>query len=137
MSHAVIKPATTASNPQTQGVGAVVYPRPLSVLFEIEFVGTKAQIKFHSASEAMLLFAHLVVPLRLHQLLLVFRRELRPVDGQCDLVDLAGEGERRLVVLVVNSRQRVRADVEALVPLQDQRQRALHLLCPRRPCRPP
>jgi len=44
LSQAGIKPATTANNPPIQCVGAVVYPRPPSVLFQSEFVGTIAQI---------------------------------------------------------------------------------------------
>ena len=51
-------------------------------------------------------------------------RQLRPVHLDRQLVELGGEGERRLVVGVVHAGQRVGADVEALVPLQDHRQRA-------------
>src|SRR5262249_28583260 len=63
------------------------------------------------------LFTRLVVPLRLHELLHIVRRELRPVDGECQLVELAGEAERNLVVLVVHWRFGVGTDVEVLVPL--------------------
>ena len=62
------------------------------------------------------------------QLLDVLRRELRAVDLDRQLVQLAGERERGLVVRVVHARQRVGADVEALVPLQDHRDRVLHPL---------
>src|SRR5437879_3319923 len=71
------------------------------------------------------LLAHPVVSLCFHEPLLVFRREFRPVDRQCQLVELAGKPERHLVVLVVDRRAGVGADVEVLVPLQDQWQRAI------------
>ncbi len=45
-----------------------------------------------------------------------------------ELVELRGQRERRLVVRVVHAGQRVRADVEGFVPLQDHRQGLLHLL---------
>ena len=54
--------------------------------------------------------------------------ELRPIDLDRQLVELAGEGEGRLVVGIVHAGQRVGADIEALVPLQDHRQRLVHLL---------
>jgi hypothetical protein len=52
----------------------------------------------------------------------------RTIDRQGDSFDLSVEGEGRLVVLIVDAGQRVRADVERLVPLQNQWQGALHLL---------
>ena len=69
----------------------------------------------------MLLLAHPVVPRRHLELLNVLRSELRSVDGQRDLLDLAGEPERHLVVLVVHRRAGVGADVEVLVSLQNDR----------------
>ena len=63
-----------------------------------------------------------------HQPFLVFGRQLRPVDLERQLVELAGERERHLVVLVVHRRAGVGADVEGLVPLQDERERVFHLL---------
>jgi hypothetical protein len=63
------------------------------------------------------LLTGLVVPRRRLKLLDVLRRELRPVDREGDLVDLAGEGERDLVVLVVDRCAGIGADVEVLVPL--------------------
>ena len=75
-----------------------------------------------------MLLAHLVVSLGLHQPLLVFGRELRPVDRQRQFVELAGEFERHLIVLVVHRCAGVRADVEGLVPLHDERDRMLHFL---------
>src|SRR5262249_51489924 len=45
-----------------------------------------------------------------------------------DLVDLARERERHLVVLVVDRRAGIGPDVEVLVPLKDERDRVLHLL---------
>src|SRR5262249_3697451 len=45
------------------------------------------------------LFARLVVPLRLRQLLHIVRRELRPVDRQRQLVERAGEREWHLVIV--------------------------------------
>ena len=53
---------------------------------------------------------------------------MRAINFNCQLVELRGELERRLVVRVVDAGQRVGADVEALVPLQDHRQRFLHPL---------
>ncbi len=58
--------------------------------------------------------------LGLFELLDVFRRQLRPIDRQCHLVQLAGELERRLVVGVVHAGQRVGANVEAFVPRKDE-----------------
>src|SRR5207248_1704428 len=74
------------------------------------------------------LLAHPVVPLGFAQPLFVCRRELRPVDLDRQLVELAGEPERHLVVVVVGRRAGVGADVEAFVPLEDDRDGALHLL---------
>src|SRR5215469_679439 len=74
------------------------------------------------------LLTRLVVPLRLQELLLVPRRERRPVDGERQLVELASEAERNLVVLVVHWRFGVGTHVEVLVPLKDEWQRVLHLL---------
>ncbi len=62
------------------------------------------------------------------ELLGVLRRELRAVDRDGQLVELGGQRERRLVVGVVDPGQGIRADVEALVPLQDDGQRVLQLL---------
>ncbi len=45
MSQASIKPATATNTLQPQFRGAVVYPRPPSVLFQSEFVGTIVQIR--------------------------------------------------------------------------------------------
>jgi hypothetical protein len=47
----------------------------------------------------MLLLAYRVIPLGLFELLDVFRCQLRPVDGQRHLVQLAGEFEWYLVPL--------------------------------------
>jgi acetyl esterase/lipase len=66
--------------------------------------------------------------LRILEPLLVFRRELRAIDRDRQLVDLAGEAERHLIVSVVHRRSGIGADVEGLVPLQDKRNRAVHLL---------
>ena len=92
-------PASTADRPAPPKQGWLVYP--------------------------MRLLANLVVALRLHQLLLIFRGELRPVNGERDLVDLAGKGERRLVVLVAHPSQCIRADVEALVPFPISREASM------------
>ena len=62
------------------------------------------------------------------ELLDVLGRQLRAVHLDRQLVELGGQRERRLVVRVVHAGQRVGADVEALVPLQDHGQRVLHLL---------
>jgi hypothetical protein len=45
VSQASIKPATATNTLQPQFLGAVVYPRPPSVLFQSEFVGTIVQIR--------------------------------------------------------------------------------------------
>src|SRR5215471_11175417 len=74
------------------------------------------------------LLARRLLLLLLHEPLLVRRGELRAVDGQRDLVDLAGERERHLVVLVVDRRAGVRADVQVLVPLENEREGVLHPL---------
>ncbi len=73
-----------------------------------------------------LLFTRLVVPLRGHQFLLVLRGKLWPVDRERDFVDLAGEGERQLIVLVLHRLAGGGADVETLVPRQDKRDGVLH-----------
>src|SRR5262245_10113859 len=57
------------------------------------------------------LLARLVAVHHLDELLLVRRRQLRPVDLQRQLVELAGELERGLIVLVVHGRAGVGADV--------------------------
>ena len=72
--------------------------------------------------------ADLVVPLGCFEFLDVLGRQLRAVHFDRQLVELGGEGEGRLVVCVVHAGQRVGPDVEALVPLQDHGQSALHLL---------
>ena len=43
-------------------------------------------------------------------------------------VEPAGQFERHLIVLVVHRRAGVRADVEGLVPLRDERDRMLHFM---------
>ena len=52
---------------------------------------------------------------------------LRTIDLDRQLVEPGRQWERRFVVGVVHAGERVRADIEALVPLQDHRQRTLHL----------
>ena len=78
-----------------------------------------------------------IVVHRLLELLDVLGRELRAVDGQRQLVELAGEAEGGLVVLVGHRRAGIGAHVEALAPLHEHRDGLLHLLRRRRPCRPP
>jgi hypothetical protein len=65
-----------------------------------------------------LLFARPVVPLCQHQLFHVSGRELRPIDGKRQLVELAGKPERDLII-VGHRRAGVGADVEVFVPLHD------------------
>src|SRR5437762_6212624 len=60
------------------------------------------------------------------ELLDVFLRELRAIYLNRKLVELGSERERRLVVFIVDTSQRVGADIEALVPLQDHRQGVRH-----------
>ena len=57
---------------------------------------------------------------RILELLDVLLRQLRTVHLDRQLVQLGGEGERRLVVFVVDPGERVGADVEALVPRKDE-----------------
>ncbi len=56
----------------------------------------------------------------------VFRRQLRPVHLDRQLVELGGQRERRLIVGIIDTGQRIGANVEALVPLQDHWQRMRH-----------
>ena len=65
------------------------------------------------------LLTRLVVTLGLFELFDVGWRQLRPVDLQGQFVKLASEREWWLVVRVVYAGQRVGANVEALVPLQN------------------
>src|ERR1019366_7243671 len=71
------------------------------------------------------LFAGVIVAFSLLQLLNVRRRQLRPVNRKRQFVELAGEGERNLIVLVVHRSASVGADIKVLVPLQDQGQGGL------------
>src|SRR5215831_17726677 len=56
----------------------------------------------------------------IHEPPFVFRRKLRTVDGQRQLVQLAGEAEGYLVI-IRDRRAGVGANVEVLVPLHDER----------------
>src|SRR5215471_12930075 len=71
------------------------------------------------------LLGRAVVARGLLELLDVRRCQLRSIDLQRELVELAGETERHLVI-IGHRRAGVGADVEVLVPLQDQRNSALH-----------
>jgi hypothetical protein len=62
------------------------------------------------------------------QLLHVRGRQLRPIERDGYLVDLAGEGERHLVVAVIHRCGAGLADVERLVKRQDQGKGPLELL---------
>src|SRR5262249_33655049 len=73
----------------------------------------------------MLSLGRAVVARSLLELLDVRRGELRPVDLERQLVKLAGEAERHLVI-VSHRRSRVGTDVEVLVPLHDERDGVLH-----------
>src|SRR6266581_302529 len=66
--------------------------------------------------------------IRVRQLLFVLRRQLRRLERDRQLVDLARECEWDLIIAVIHRRTGFRADVEGLVDRQDQRHRALHLL---------
>src|SRR5690606_31241931 len=74
------------------------------------------------------LLARLVAGARRGRLLLlvVLGRGMRAVALDCQLVDLSVDGVVWLVVLVVDAGERVGTHVEVLVPLQDQRDGALH-----------
>jgi hypothetical protein len=98
----------------------LVVPRLLKVATPRDLLGTRLQMMDRLAVNRAR-FGFL-------EFLDVLGRQLRPVHLNRQLVELGGQGERRLVVLVVHAGQCVRADVEALVPLQDHRQRVLQLL---------
>ena len=84
------------------------------------------------------LFARPVVSLALFfEAFDVRGRQLRPVDLERQLVELAGEGERTLVVLVVHRRAGVGADVERFVPLRGWSESCVPSSGWRLPCRPP
>jgi len=76
----------------------------------------------------MKLLARLVVALGFHETFLILWRQLRPVYLYRELIELAGEFEWHLIVLVVYRCAGVGADVEGLVPLHDERDRVVHLL---------
>lgn len=58
---------------------------------------------------------------RLLKALFVLGRQLRRFDRDSQLVDLAGELERRLAVLIVDRRAGIRPDVGGLIPGQRER----------------
>src|SRR5438552_12323009 len=60
------------------------------------------------------------------ELLDVLLRELRAIYLNRKLVELGSERERRFIILVIHASQRVGANIEALVPLQDHRQGVGH-----------
>src|ERR1700730_18348647 len=66
--------------------------------------------------------------IRICQLLLVLRRQLRWLDGDGQLVDLARERERDLIIAIIYRRSGSRAYVEGLIDWKNQRHRALHFL---------
>ena len=66
--------------------------------------------------------------IRIRQLLLVLRRQLRGIERDRQLVDRASECEWDLIIVVIHRRTGVRADVEGLIPRQEQRHRAVHRL---------
>src|SRR5262249_39487820 len=88
----------------------------------------KARLAISSFSrEGGFLLACAVVARGLPKLLDVRRRQLGPIDLQRQLFEFTGELEWNLVLLG-DRRAGVGADVEVLVPLQYQRDRALHRL---------
>lgn len=80
-------------------------------------------------AQSLPLFAHSIVPLCFHQLLLVFRRKLRPVDCQRDLVDLPGEFEWDLIGdhTVATTGPHVNGAIQTLISLLLSHQRRLRL----------
>jgi hypothetical protein len=64
----------------------------------------------------------------IRQLVLVLRRQLRRLDRDRQLVELAGEREWDLIAAVIHLRAGFRADVEGLIDWQGQRHGALHRL---------
>src|SRR5581483_8376040 len=75
------------------------------------------------------LFARPVVPLTLppEKVFLGGCQHAR-LNADRHLVELAAEAERNLVVLVVHGGAGIGADIEAFIPLEDERDRALHRL---------
>jgi hypothetical protein len=62
------------------------------------------------------------------ELLDVFRRELRPVDGKGQLIELSVKSERYLIIPIVHRCTGIGAHVKVFVPLQRHRNCPLHLL---------
>src|SRR5215472_9853390 len=62
------------------------------------------------------------------KLLHVVRRELRLIDCDGQLVDLAGKPKWDLIVVVIDRSTSVRSNVECLVPLQHKRHSTIHRL---------
>src|SRR5689334_4684861 len=66
--------------------------------------------------------------LRFLQFSYVVGRQLRRIERDRQLVDLAGELERHLIILVVDRVASVGPDIEGLVDRKYERDRALHCL---------
>ena len=67
------------------------------------------------------LLAGAVVPLACRfEKLDLGRRQLRTINLNVELYDLAGESERHLIVVVVNTGASIRPNVKRLVPLKDE-----------------
>src|SRR5580704_19384692 len=76
---------------------------------------------------ARILLAGVVVALALlRQQFFVSRSQVWTVDVNGQLVQLAVELERHLVILIVHRRSRVHADVKGFVPLQNDGNRVFH-----------
>ena len=73
----------------------------------------------------------------LRELLLVFFRQHRRLEGDGEPVDFAGEFERHLIIPVIDRRAGVGPNVESLVPGQCERHSAVQCLQLRRPSHPP
>src|SRR5262249_31726581 len=88
-------------------------------------MGTEGRVRACLGLSEVLLLGGAVVARGLLELLDVRWRQLRPIDRQRELVELAGEAERYLVI-VGHWRAGVGANVEVLVPLHDEWDSVLH-----------
>src|SRR5689334_17486445 len=66
--------------------------------------------------------------LRFFQLLFVLRCQYRWIEPYGQLVDLAGEGERHLIIAIIDRRAGVGPDIKGFVPGQGQRDGAIQFL---------
>src|SRR5262245_43641662 len=115
--------ALVRKSPRASGHGEIRRPaRPRVRLFRED------GRRLVAPTGAILLAHPVVAPRLLFEPPLIFRCEFRPLDRQRQLVQLAGELERHLAVLVVHRRAGSGAHVKGLVSRWDDGERALTLL---------